>query len=550
MRHDTLAHRVRDRAASNPDRIAFEFLANGKDVERQLTWASLDRRAKNIASHLGHHANKKSHVLLALPCGLDFIECLFGCWYADMIPVPICLPNRKASMLRLQEIANDASPAVILCLDADFDGGQSASAKSLSEGVLRLTVTDCDSTPVHSFHAEHTGAGTDIALLQYTSGSTGNPKGVVLTHDNLIHNSELIARVFAVGTDDTFVSWLPLYHDMGLIGLVLQAAYSGSRTVLMPPERFLMHPIRWLQAIQRYRAVGTAAPNFGYELCVQRITAQQKAELDLSSLRHTLNGAETVRLTTMRRFEEAFEDCGFQRNSWYICYGLAEATLLVSGTASVRQSDTGVACCGHALGQHDIAIVDATTHQRQPSATVGEIWIRGRGCAQGYWRKVEASRQTFAARIVGESELWLRTGDLGYLDEGELYVTGRLKDLVIIAGRNHSPDDIEDTVLATTDGRTIATCAAFAIDEAEQEFLVVVVELDRRAFKAYQRDAATLDVDGLAREIKRRIAEEHGISAKTVAITKPGAIRRTTSGKITRSGCKADFLDTTLVTIT
>ncbi len=371
------------------------------------------------------------------------------------------------------------------------------------------------------------------ALLQYTSGSTGDPRGVIVTHANLLHNSALISQAGGNSPDQTTVGWLPLFHDMGLVGLVLQAAFAGSRCVFMSPERFLMRPWLWLKMISDYRAGTSPAPNFAYDLCVEKVSADQKAALDLSRWRNAFNGSEPVRPATMDRFAATFASSGFRREAFFPCYGLAEATLFVTGPGNDprlrRRSATGEllsaddenghVSCGRTFGDTLIAIVDPATRRKVVDGSVGEIWVAGPSCAAGYWNNPGASAATFNARIHSSDNdiaqlSWLRTGDLGFIADGELFITGRLRELIIIYGRNYFPVHIERTAEAADDAIATSACVAFSIDPGSVEKLIVLAEVRRDVERAARSGAGEIDSDAICKRVRAAVVADHEVAPR------------------------------------
>ncbi|MCA9927204.1 MAG: AMP-binding protein, partial [Anaerolineales bacterium] len=392
------------------------------------------------------------------------------------------------------------------------------------------------------------------AFLQYTSGSTGNPKGVILSHGNLLENSADIYRCFGHHADSQGVIWLPPYHDMGLIGGILQPLYGAFPVTLLSPLDFLKRPLRWLEAISKYRATTSGGPNFAYDLCVRKVTPAQLNTLDLSSWDLAFNGAEPIRPESLRRFTETFSRCGFRYEAFYPCYGLAEATLIASGgekaaapitrpfpstptqNSEPAQMLTG---CGHSLPRQSIVIANPQTRQQCVPGDIGEIWISGPSVAQGYWGKAEETAVTFAATLADNNAgPFLRTGDLGFLQDGELFVTGRIKDLVIIRGRNHYPQDIETTTEQAHPALRPGCSAAFAVTAADAEQLVVVVEVDQRH--------PNLDPEAVAQTVRERIAAAHDVQPHAVVLIKARTIPKTSSGKIQRYACREQYLDDSL----
>ncbi|HJX30002.1 MAG TPA: AMP-binding protein, partial [Thermoanaerobaculia bacterium] len=477
--------------------------------------------------------------------------------YAGVIAVPAYPPHSRRPDPRLRSIAIDCRPRAVLTTGVLLARRETlvqqvpelAPALWLDTERLRETAGDAERVP----HSGHPGkiAG-EIAFLQYTSGSTGTPKGVVVTHGNLLHNLEMIRRAFGQTADSVVVGWLPLFHDMGLIGNVLQPCYVGAECVLMSPAAFLQKPARWLQAIHRFRGTTSGGPDFSYDLCVRSIAPEDREGLDLSSWNVAFNGAEPVRAETLRRFTEAFAPCGFRREAFFPCYGLAEATLFVaggprdrpagigsfasealeSGQAVLAADGTGreLVSCGHAWMDQRIAVIDPESGEPCPEGRVGEIRVAGPSVAAGYWNQPEASAATFHAQPGGERVL--RTGDLGFFAGGELFLTGRLKDLIILRGRNHYPQDLELTAERSDPSLRAGSGAAFSVERQGEERLVLVSEVERRHG----------DLAAIADAIRRAIAEEHGVGVADVVLLRQGTIPKTSSGKIQRRECRARYL--------
>jgi amino acid adenylation domain-containing protein len=570
----TLAGLLRCRAAERPDREAFVFLADGEEPGARLTYGELDRRARAIAAALRESLAPGDRALLLYPPGLELIAAFFGCLYAGVTAVPAYPPRlndrSQSSQNRLRAIAGDAEPRVALttaALLAAVSAGEGIAERVPELAAVRWIATDgLDADLADAWLEQPEPDPGSVAFLQYTSGSTAAPKGVMVTHANLLHNERMIGDAFRQDEDTVVVGWLPLYHDMGLIGNVLQPLHAGARSVLMAPVAFLQKPLRWLQAISRFGATTSGGPNFAYDLCVRRIPPEQRAELDLSSWRLAFNGAEPVRAETLERFAAAFALCGFDRAAFYPCYGLAEATLFVSGGAAGRfprvealdaaalerhearrvseanETDEGdetagdarlLVSSGRAWGGQRLAVVDPETRTALPPGRVGEIWVSGPSVALGYWRNPEATEDDFRARLAGTEEPFLRTGDLGFLRDGELYVTGRLKDLIIIRGRNHYPQDIERTAERSHADLRPGCGAAFAVDAGGEERLVIVQEVERR-----RREG----LDAVITAVRRAVAEEHEVQAQDVVLVRAGTVPKTSSGKIQRRACRAAYL--------
>jgi len=572
----TWIERLQQEASKNPSRCAFTFLAQGEDESGHLSYGELDERARAIAVALGDRIRPGSRVLLLHRSGLEFIAALFGCLYAGLIAVPALAPRaRRRSTDRLQSIVADACPALVLTESAtlarlrhDFEASPLAH--------LDIEATDTIDPRVPDRWREPPIDGDTVAILQYTSGSTARPRGVVLTHRAILHNAEATRQAFESAGDYIHVGWLPLHHDMGLIGNVLGSLYVGGRTVLMPPEAFLMKPDRWLRAMSRYRARSSGAPNFAYELCLERVSAAQRATLDLRHWQVAFCGAEPVRARTLQRFAEAFAPCGFRREAFYPCYGLAEATLLVTGGRageppvirpfSARALQEGRALpvtnldadarelvgCGKTWNDQTLAIVDPATRKVCAAGAVGEICVRGGSVASGYWQKADATKETFGLMLADTGEgPFLRTGDLGFVHDGALYVSGRIKDLMIVAGRNHFAEDVEATVEQAHDAICPHGVAAFTVDADTGERPVVVVEIDRRYLLAMCGDteAATTARDAITRAIRAVAAERHDLALPFICYVRPAALPRTSSGKLQRHAARAAYLANALPAI-
>lgn len=549
---------LRHRAAHKGSRLAYTFLLDGETEEANLTYAELDRRAQAIGASLRSLGAGGRRALLLYPPGLEYIAALFGCFYAGAVAVPVYPPRLNRHLLRLQSILTDAQAAFALT-----DAGSLSRLESLFNQLpelksVQLIATDTLPREVESEWREHEPKGESLALLQYTSGSTGLPRGVMLSHQNLAHNSALLARAFEYSADSLCVSWLPIYHDMGLIGGVLQPLYGGFPCVLMSPASFLQRPARWLSAVSHYRATLSGGPNFAYDLCVRRVTSGQRANLDLSSWSVAFNGAEPIRQETLERFARTFEPCGFRRQAFYPCYGLAEATLLVSGGPKsglpvVKTVDAGSLENGRAAearagagkarplvgsGQtrtdERVIVVNPETLTECAQDEVGEIWVSSRSVALGYWNNPDETAHTFHAHLSDTGEgPFLRTGDLGFIKGGELFITGRLKDLIIIRGRNHYPQDIELSVERSHAALRAAGGAAFSIEAEGEERLVIVHEVELRQQP---------DLKRVINGVRQAVIENHELQVYAVALIRAGTIPKTSSGKIQRRACRAEFL--------
>ena len=549
----TLVEVLRARAASDADGWAYVFLADGEREEDRLTWGELDRHARAVAAALQERGARGKPVLLLFPPGLEFVAAFFGCLYAGAVAVPSYPPSGRSAP-RLRSILQDARPCLALATRAIIERWP-ALARDLGGGAAEIALIAPAELPDSAAEAWRPYAPEpgDLAFLQYTSGSTSDPKGVMVTHGNLVHNEVLIRDACRHDEGSTFVSWLPMYHDMGLIGCVLQPLFVGAPCVLMSPLAFLQKPERWLRAVDHYRAHTSGAPNFAYDLCVRRIPPERRKGLDLSSWRVAFNGAEPVHAATLESFADAFADCGFRREAFFPCYGLAEATLIVSGrtrpepptVGRFRGLDEGLAVAddgggalvasGEILSGQRIAVVDSATGERADGGRVGEIWLAGPSVARGYWGRPEQTARDFGARLPGDGTPFLRTGDLGFLHEGRLFVTGRLKDLIIVRGRNHYPQDVERTAESSHPAVRPGAGAAFAIDLPGGEGMALVQEVDPR--QTGERSGEILDA------LRRAVVSEHGAALAAVALVRPGTMPKTTSGKIQRQLCRRLYLE-------
>ncbi|MCB9650820.1 MAG: fatty acyl-AMP ligase [Deltaproteobacteria bacterium] len=525
------------RATAHGARLAYRFLSSRGEVVDTLSFEALAARARAIASVLtAGGAAPGAPVLVVLPSGLDFIAAFFGCLYAGLIAVPVPPPRPHRPDHRMRKVAEDSGARVALTEARLVEQVQAV----LPPGADVWTV---DALPDAPEAAPRTPGPGAVAFLQYTSGSTSDPKGVAVTHGQLLANQAMLAEAFATGdpTSDGLTSkfrvvgWLPLHHDMGLIGNVLHPLYQGGECTLMAPETFLMRPLRWLEAIDRYRATTSGAPNFAYELCVERIPEAKRAGLDLSSWKVAFNGAEPVRAATLARFAAAFEPHGLPPRAMTPCYGLAEATLLVCAAEAVEVDPAGRVCCGRPPAGATVVVVDPETRRPRPDGEEGELWVHGPAVASGYHRAPDASAHTFGARLSDpdDARVFLRTGDLGYLDRGRVFVTGRLKDLMILGGQNYYPQDVEALTTQAHPGLTSGGAAAFAVDDPAGERAVVVAELHRRNTEdaAAARDA-----------VISAVLEGLGLSLSEVVLIRQGTLPRTTSGKVRRSACREALL--------
>ena len=559
-KHITLIDRLQEQASTQPHKRAFTFLADGETEIDSLTYQQLNQKAKAIAFVLQARNATGQRALLLYQPGLDFITAFLGCLYAGVVAVPVYPPRANRSIERLLAIVADAEATFALTTGLIEEQVASKFTEHHATEKIKFIATDTVELVATDWH--YPAISTEsLAFLQYTSGSTGKPKGVMVSHGNLIANSNTIEHCFGNLREHTLVSWLPPYHDMGLIGSIVQPAYVGSSMYLMAPVTFLQRPYRWLQAISRYQAQVSGGPNFAYDLCVDRVTPEQKATLDISCWELAFSGAEPVRAETIDRFSKYFSDCGFKRRAFYPCYGMAESTLMITGSdrniepvsitvdskelesnravVSDREDSTTLVSSGrNAIGQ-SIVIANTQTLNRCSDGEIGEIWVKSDSVARGYWNRPQLSEYSFNAVLADTQEAgWLRTGDLGFLHQGELFVTGRLKDLIIIRGRNYYPQDIELTVDSSHEAIRVGNTAAFAVEIAGEERLVVTTEIKRTALRG-------LNVEEVTKAIKSAIAQ-HELQTHAIVLLKTGSIPKTSSGKIQRHACKAGYLDGSL----
>ena len=583
----TLVEILRWRALQQPGQrtyTSFTYLADGEAEGGQLGGPELDRQARSIGALLQSCVASGERALLLYPTGLEFIAAFFGCLYAGVIAVPLPPPNLaqpQRSLPKLRAIVNDAQPAVVLTTSAILSSTESLFTQAPELQKMRWVATDKVAGGLAQEWRDPAVTSNTLALLQYTSGSTAEPKGVMISHGNLLHNSAYIHRLFALVPDSVTVTWLPAFHDMGLTNGIIQPVFKGGPCYLMPPAAFLMRPLRWLQAISRYKATISGGPNFAYELCTRRITPEQRETLDLSSWDVAYNGAEPVRADTMKQFAATFASCGFRSGAFHPCYGLAEATLIVSGgylrdemfrtiqVAAFEQNRVVEASApfqnvrtlvgsGHTLHDTRIVIVHSESLTVCAPEEVGEIWVSGPSVTQGYWNRTEETERACRAYLKDTGEgPFLRTGDLGFMKDGELFVTGRLKDLIIISGRKLYPQDIELTAEQSHPALRPACCAAFSVDGTGEERLIIAAEVDPRHQPAvrnppdgeprtHPNGRLPLEAETVVRAIRRAVAEEHDVRVHTVVLLRAGRIPKTTSGKVQHHACQASFLKGTL----
>lgn len=565
----TLVDLLVDRAERQSNQLAYCFRHHGptagpRGSDERMTYGELFAQATALAAELQTRRLEQRPVLLLFRPGLDFLRAYFACVLSGAIAAPLRPAMTASEQNLILRICDDAKPGAILTTTPLLDR-----LRALLEGAspaaraIELLCADHFDPHAAAAWAQPARDPAKLALLQYTSGSTSTPKGVMVSHENLLHNQSMIRAAFGHDRDSVVAGWLPMFHDMGLIGNVLQPLYLGVPSYLMDPMSFVQNPLRWLELISDSRATTSGGPNFGYDLCVRRVGAEEKERLDLSRWSLAFTGAEPVRMETLRRFTDAFAVAGFKREAFFPCYGLAEATLFVTGVEKAA-APSCIVVDRAALGRHEVAdvaaddparielvccgrpsdltvqIVDPETRRALDEGEVGEIWVAGRSKAQGYWNRQELTRELFRARLEPDAGVeYLRTGDLGFVRNGELYISGRLKELIIVRGRNHYPEDIEATVAALHDGFRRGSAAAFAIEVEGEERVVVVQELKRDAWEpSFEAE--------LMREVRAALQQKHGLALHDLALVAPRAVPKTSSGKLQRTLCKALYQAGTL----
>ncbi|MCB9765466.1 MAG: fatty acyl-AMP ligase [Alphaproteobacteria bacterium] len=552
---DTLADCVRFRARRQPDVLALYALPELQEVASPLTYGQLDRRARALAARLQELTEPGARVLLVMANHPDYVVGLIACMYARCVGVNLLLPSRAKHVARLCGVAEDCGATVLLT-----SGGASRIIHSRMGESRTLRA-------LHWIRVDEVGeAGADrwredapdpesLALLQYTSGSTGAPRGVMVRHGNMAHHCAMLQRAWAFTPRDHAISWLPLYHDMGLFLGPMVALYAGFPIGLTSPLAFVKHPDRWLRQIAARRATFSGGPNFCYDLCADVVDPTSLAGVDLSCWTRALNGAEPVRTSTLARFQEAFGPLGFAAETMCPAYGLAEVTLVATSTRpgalpTQRDVDPEALGQGFAAPPTDggarrltasglptpgvaLRIVDPETGAACAPLAVGEVWLAGPSVTAGYWRRPDATARAFGGRLAGDDRTWLRTGDLGFVDEdGHLFITGRVKDVIVVCGRNHYPQDLEETAEGADPAVRPNFAAAFSAQVEDREHIVVVVEVRRAA-------VAGLDVEQVGRAVMRRVASEHQIRVDEVLLVHHGQIPKTTSGKVQRAATRA-----------
>ncbi|GAA0639631.1 fatty acyl-AMP ligase [Streptomyces thermocarboxydovorans] len=561
-------------ASEHPDRTAYRFLATGdcagENAEiHTVTYGRLAARTRAVAAWLRDRNLTGARAMLMYPPGLEFISGYLGCLAAGVVAVPAVPPQGRAdnhrALTRTKRLMADADARIILG-GRQVIGALDGMTPHLPElaDVTRVATEDIPDEAGAGWEAPELDPGS-VAFLQYTSGSTSAPRGVMVTHGNLLDNQRIITErmghtpdALAAHGNELFVSWLPVYHDMGLIGPVLNTIHTGGTATLLSPLHFLQRPQRWLDTVSRYRPHTSGGPNFAYELALKHADPDFIDRLDLSSWKVAFNGAEPVRAATLRRFADTFAPAGFRREALCPCYGLAEATLMVTGGSTgapptllsaeegphAGEADAAAVGTGRPGPGLTVVIADPETHEELPEGQVGEIRVAGASVAKGYWRNALATRETFRAEVTGREGRFLRTGDLGFLRDGELFVTGRLKDLIVIDGRNHYPQDLELTAEMAHPALRPGCTAAFGVDTGTGgtggEQVVLVAEA--------APDAAG-DAEKITEVIRGALGDSHSVAVRDVVLVQPGTIPKTSSGKIQRRACRTAYLDGTLSVI-
>lgn len=544
----TLIHILKERARTTPDKVAYIFLKDGENHELPITYAELDLRARRLAAKLQQQnaVVLTSRVLLIYPQGIEFLVSFFGSLYAGATAVLVYPPSNKKMAQRLNGIAEDCDVSLILSTTKIIEKmnrldvsvvKEAATGNMMGLSKLQWINTDEIAAGIEVYFNEPEITGENIAFLQYTSGSTGTPKGVMITHNNLMANEKSIKSIYKNSEESIVVGWLPLIHDMGLIGKALQPLYLGVPLIFMSPLHFMQKPIRWLRAISKYRATLSGGPNFAYDLCVNKIDIKDTVDLDLSCWKTAFNGAEPVRNKTVERFTRKFAACGLPADSHMAVYGLAEATLIVTGTQRDKtlkvDESTNYMSCGVSESCDTVKVVNPETYLEVTEGCEGEIWVNGPSIAKGYWNRPEATRETFKANINNGTLEYLRTGDTGFVRDGEIYITGRIKDVIIIHGKNYHAEDIEWSV-NDVEGVRAGCVAAFSVEEEGHEKVILIAGVS---------NSDEAEMSNIVTKIRSSVYGEHQLHLDHVVFIKPKDLPITTSGKVQRKLSRQMYLD-------
>ena len=559
MNNFTIVNSMQEHALQKPDEIAFRYINSIDDDGETLSYLELYNESRAVANFIKGIAEPGSCILLFFPPGIEYVKAFYGCLMAGMIAVPLYPPRKNAKSNRVVKVVESCGTTVALTTVSELEGVSEAWSVQNTEG-HHLDFYSLENVKYSGKENldEYQVSGDDVAFLQYTSGSTGAPKGVTITHNNIIANLEHLSLMSGGCPEDIFVNWLPLFHDLGLITAILWPVFLGAPSTLMAPATFVREPSIWLKAINKYRGSMCGAPNFAYDLCSKKVSDADMEGLDLSCWRVAYNAAEPVRARTLSQFTERFSNIGFKSEAFYPGYGMAEATVLITGGKSdcppvvlnadkqalsenkielstEEESTAKLVGCGTALPPHDVRVVDPESGKVLQDGHVGEIWFSGPSVSIGYWKKEELNRVTFEQTAIEEDmerQGYLRTGDLGVMYEGELFVTGRMKDLIILKGKNFYPQDIELSAAESNSAIRPGQIAAFSISDAGREQLVVVAELDRNSFKKVDKSAV---IHG----VRENVFADHEINVDRVILLKPYTIPMTSSGKIQRKQTKS-----------
>ena len=555
----TLVQLLQYRSTNQPNQIAYTFIPDKNLAPASLTYQQLEEKAKAIATKLQRLNLEGKRVLLLYPPGIEFLTAFFGCLSAKVIAIPAPPPDPlrlKRTLPRLQAIAKDAKVSLVLTVSRFLE---QFATQLLELSDLQWLPSDKISDCQFLDWQEPSLTGDTLAYLQYTSGSTANPKGVALDHHNVLHHSQYVKQAWNYTSDSVSVTWMPYFHDYGLIDGLIQPLYSGIPCYILSPMGFIKNPVRWLDAISRYKATHSQGPNFAYDYCVRHITPEQISRLDLSSWRTASNGAEPINPETVENFIRVFAPCGFRPEALYPAYGLAEATLVVATKshgeapkiAAVAESifknqpeispqKKSVVSCGVPVAGMKVVIADPKTMTQCHNEEVGEIWVSDPSVARGYWQNPEATRSTFQAYLADTNEgPFLRTGDLGFIQDGELFVIGRLKDLIVVRGANYYSQDLEWTVERSHQAIRRGNCAVFSVEVEGKEQIVVLAEVERWSSNRQE----------IIEAIRQAVAEEHELEVYAVSLIKRGSIFKTSSGKIQRQVCRQAFLSNNLAVV-
>jgi acyl-CoA synthetase (AMP-forming)/AMP-acid ligase II/lauroyl/myristoyl acyltransferase/acyl carrier protein len=567
--YSTIVSLLQARAIEKPDQKIYTFLQDGKAPSTSLNYGELDIKARAIAAYLQSKAIPGARALLLYPPGLEFLSAFFGCLYAGIIAIPappLDASRLKRSLPRLQAIAKDAESTLVLTTSGLMSGLEQVYTQIAEFQVMQWIATDAVSLDLAASLQETNLESDSLAYLQYTSGSTSTPKGVMVSHGNIMHQSACINKTVEVTPDSIGISWLPYFHDYGLLAGLIQPLYAGSHSYLMSPVAFIKRPLQWLQNISDYKVTHSGAPNFAYEQCIQKFTPETFAGLDLSSWSVAHSGAEPIRQETLEKFAQTFKPYGFNPSALSPCYGLAEATLMVTTTkpanlpvfpkfepealAQNRVVQTfamgaqPLVGCGGVSMNMQVVIANPQTLTRCANDEVGEIWVNGGSVTLGYWNRPEDTERVFHAYLADTKEgPFLRTGDLGFFKNGELFVTGRLKDLIIIRGQNYYPQDIEWAVQKSHPMLRTDCGAVFGIEVGGVEQLAIAQEVER---DFYHND---YNIKLLVGAIRQTIGEQYELPIYVIVLLKRGSIPKTSSGKIQRHAVRESFLAGTLESI-